>query len=76
MMKSTLFQMNGHLRPHLSAAIPKMTAPTDRNISTSVIPHVISDVGRSNCFESCVTVRETVKKSKASLHECRQPAGS
>lgn len=62
-MKRTLLATNGHLRPYLSAAIPKMMAPTDRNISTRVIPHVISVFDRSNVSARLVTVNETVKKS-------------
>lgn len=41
-MNKTLLTMNGHLRPYRSAAIPKRIEPTDRNISTRVIPQVIS----------------------------------
>ena len=55
-----------HLRPYRSAAIPKMVDPTERNISTRVIPQVICVVDLSNCFARSLTVRDTVKKSKAS----------
>jgi len=59
--------MNGHFLPHLSAARPKVMAPTLRSISTSVMPHVMSFFERSNWAASEETVRETVKKSNASL---------
>lgn len=63
--------MNGHLRPHLSAAKPKVMAPIERNIRTKVIPQVISALVFPNSFDSAVTVKETVKKSNASLyHHC------
>ena len=55
-----------HLRPYRSAAIPKIVDPTERNMSTRVIPHVICVVDLSNCFARSLTVRDTVKKSKAS----------
>lgn len=61
--------MKGHLRPHLSAAKPKVMAPTDRNIKTNVIPHVISAFDLPKSFASAVTVKETVKKSNASLSQ-------
>lgn len=66
-MKSTLLIMNGHFRPHLSAARPKVIAPTDRNISTNVMPHVMSALDLPKSFARAVTVSETVKKSNASL---------
>lgn len=47
----------------IHTAIPNMMAPTDRNIRTRVIPHVISVGLLLSAFASCVTVRETVKKS-------------
>lgn len=43
-----------------------MAAPTERNISTSVMPHVISEIDLSNVLARSVTVSETVKKSNAS----------
>lgn len=58
--------MNGHLRPYRSDAIPNSTAPTDRNMSTRVIPHVMSVLERPNSLEREETVRETVKKSRES----------
>ena len=65
-MNSRLLMINGHFLPHLSAASPKVMAPTDRSISTSVMPHVMSALVLLNCLASWVTVSETVKKSKAS----------
>jgi len=41
-------------------------APTERNMSTSVMPHVMSVVLLSNSSASSETVSDTVKKSKAS----------
>jgi hypothetical protein len=58
---------NGHFRPYRSAAIPKVTAPTDRNMSTSVMPQVMSVLERSNASAKSVTVRDTVKKSYAAV---------
>ena len=43
-----------------------MMAPTDRNINTSVMPQVISEVVLSNSSPSWEMVKDTVKKSKAS----------
>lgn len=59
--------MNGHFLPHLSAARPKVTEPTLRIINTSVMPHVMSFFARPNWVASEETVRETAKKSNASL---------
>ena len=58
--------MKGHFRPYRSAAIPNRTAPTDRNMRTSVMPQVMSVVDLPNVLDKPLTVRETVKKSKAS----------
>jgi hypothetical protein len=66
MMNKTLFKMNGHLRPNLSEKRPKMTDPTDLNISTSVMPHVMSVLDLPNASDSSRMVRETVKKSNES----------
>jgi type II secretory pathway component PulJ len=66
-INSRLLMMNGHFLPHLSAAKPKPIAPTERNMSTSVIPHVMSFFERSNSLASAETVSETVKKSNESI---------
>jgi hypothetical protein len=55
------------LRPYRSAAIPNVTAPTERNISTSVMPHVMSVLERSKASAKSVTVKDTVKKSCATI---------
>lgn len=68
-IKSKLFTMNGHRRPYRSLAIPNRMDPTDRNMRTSVMPHVMSVAVLPNSFDRSETVRETVKKSKAS-HVC------
>lgn len=65
-MKRMLLITNGHFLPYLSAAIPKMIEPTDRNISTSVIPHVISVFETLKSVAKSLTVKLTVKKSNAS----------
>lgn len=65
-MKSKLLMMNGHLRPYRSLAIPNAMDPTDRNMRTRVMPHVISVAVLPNSLARSLTVRETVKKSKAS----------
>ena len=64
--------MNGHLRPYRSAAIPKIVEPTDLNISTSVMPQVMSLVVLSKVSARSATVNETVKKSKASHDQARK----
>lgn len=69
--KRSWLTMNGHLRPHRSEAIPKVIAPTDRSISTRVIPHVMSVTDLSNDFASSEVVRETVKKSNESQDQPR-----
>ena len=61
-----LLMMNGHFRPYRSLAIPNKILPTDRNMSTRVMPHVMSVLDLSNVLLRLVTVRETVKKSNAS----------
>jgi hypothetical protein len=43
-----------------------MMEPTDRSISTRVMPQVMSVLVLSNVSASCSTVSETVKKSNAS----------
>lgn len=68
-IKSKLLTTNGHFLPYRSAAIPNEIAPMERNMSTSVMPHVMSVVVLPNSSASSSTVRETVKKSKAS-HVC------
>jgi len=73
MMNRTLLTTKGHLRPYLSAAIPKVTAPTDLNMSTSVIPHVISALVLPKVLARLETVSETVKKSKASHVQAMNP---
>ena len=65
-MNKTLFRIKGHFRPYRSEAIPKRIDPTDRNISTSVMPHVMSVLVFPKVSASSATVRDTVKKSKAS----------
>lgn len=65
-INNKLLTTNGHLRPYRSAAIPKRIAPIDRSISTSVMPHVMSVLVLPKSSASSSTVRETVKKSKAS----------
>lgn len=65
-MKSRLLIMKGHFLPYRSAAIPNRTEPTDRNMRTSVMPQVMSVVDLSKVLDRPLTVRETVKKSKAS----------
>ena len=59
-MKRTLLSTYGHFRPYLSAAIPNKMAPTERNMSTRVMPHVISAFVRLNSLARSVTVKETV----------------
>lgn len=54
--------------------MPNMTDPTLRNISTRVIPHVMSVLDFPKAFASWGTVSETVKKSNAS-HVCGGWAG-
>lgn len=54
-----------HFLPYKSAATPKSVEPIDRNISTKVIPQVISAVVLPNVSDRSVTVRETLKKSTA-----------
>ena len=46
--------------------MPKMMDPTERNISTSVMPHVMSVLDRPRLSARSLTVSDTVKKSKAS----------
>lgn len=65
-MKRMLFTTKGHLRPQRSDAIPNVMAPTDRSMSTRVIPQVISEMDLSNVSANPEAVNETVKKSKAS----------
>ena len=55
-----------HFRPYLSAARPKVIAPTDRSMRTSVIPQVMSALVFLKVVASGVTTRDTVKKSNAS----------
>lgn len=71
-MKRMLLKMKGHLRPNRSDQTPKMMAPTDRNMSTRVIPQVISELSLLNSLASGVTVKLTVKKSKASITQAHQ----
>ena len=54
-------------------SIPNTTLPTDLNISTKVMPQVIWEFSLSNCFASCSTVNETVKKSNASQVQPAKP---
>jgi hypothetical protein len=72
MIKRTLLMTNGHFRPYRSAAIPKVIAPTDRSMSTRVMPHVISFLLTSNVSARFSTVKETVKKSKASHDQAKK----
>lgn len=65
-MNKTLLTMKGHFLPYRSAAIPKRILPTDRNMSTSVMPQVMSVTDLSKVTARSLAVRETVKKSKAS----------
>lgn len=65
-IKRRLLTTNGHLRPYRSEAIPKATAPTERNMRTRVMPHVMSVFVLPNCSARFSTVSETVKKSNAS----------
>lgn len=58
-------------RPHRSAARPKMMDPTDRSMSTNVIPHVMSLVVFPNSSAKSSTVKETVKKSNASHDQAK-----
>lgn len=58
--------MKGHFLPYLSAAIPKRILPTDRNMSTRVMPQVMSATDLSKVTAKELAVRDTVKKSKAS----------
>ena len=53
--------------------IPNSTLPTDLNMSTNVMPHVICEFSLPNCSPNWVTVKETVKKSKASQLQARKP---
>ena len=48
--------------------------PTERNMRTRVMPHVMSVFVLPNCSAKSLTVRETVKKSKAS-HVYQERAG-
>lgn len=49
-----------------------MVLPTDLNMSTNVMPHVICAGVLWNSFDSWSTVRDTVKKSKASHDHARK----
>lgn len=53
----------GHFRPYRSLAIPKVMDPTDRNMRTRVIPHVISFLDLPKVSARSVTVNDTLKKS-------------
>lgn len=64
--------MKGHFRPKRSAQRPKINDPTDRNMRTSVIPQVICVFDLWKAAASGVTVKLTVKKSKASQHHPNQ----
>lgn len=67
---------NSHFRPYLSPRIPKMIAPTARNINVVVIPklailksslpQLISEFGRLSVLAIWVRVTLTLKKSKLS----------
>lgn len=72
-MKRMLFTTNGHFLPYLSAAMPKIMEPTERNMSTRVIPQVMSALVLLKSLASSETVRETVKKSNASHDHARKP---
>ena len=61
-----LLTINGHFLPYLSATMPKRIDPTDLNISTSVIPHVISVFETLDCVAKSPTVKVTEKKSNES----------
>lgn len=52
--------------------VPKIVEPTERNISTRVIPHVISVLVFPKSSARSVTVRETVKKSNASHDQAKK----
>jgi hypothetical protein len=65
-MNNILLMMNGHFLPYRSAATPKRIEPTDLNISTRVMPHVMSVLDLSKLSANSVTVSDTVKKSNAS----------
>ena len=65
--------MYGHFLPYLSLRIPKIMAPTLRVINVNVIPHVISEFAFPKVSARFSTVRETVKKSKASQVHPSQP---
>lgn len=62
----TLLTTKGHFLPYLSAANPKIIEPTDLNINTRVIPHVMSVFETLKSTAKSETVKLTVKKSKAS----------
>jgi len=64
MMKRIKHVIIGHFRPYLSAKLPKMSAPTERSIKVTVMPHVTEDGSSLNSAAISVTVSETVKKSK------------
>ena len=69
-------QVVNHFRPcrvRWDANVPKSALPTLRNMSTNVIPHVICSLLLSNCFPNCSTVKLTVKKSKASQVQPKNP---
>lgn len=70
-MKSKLFTIKGHLRPYLSLAIPNKIAPTDLNMRTKVIPHVMDVADLLNVSLSSSTVSETEKKSKESQDQAQ-----
>lgn len=65
-MPIVLYRRTAGMKVH-GQDLPKIMAPTERSISTRVMPNVISFVDRSNVFSSPLIVNETVKKSNASL---------
>jgi hypothetical protein len=65
-MKRRLLTTNGHFLPYLSDTKPKIIDPTDLNIKTSVIAHVISAFDLPNSVAKSEIVKLTVKKSKES----------
>jgi hypothetical protein len=71
-MNKIIFTTNDHLRFQRSDAIPKIMAPTDLNIRTSVIPQLISGIVLLNVLATSVVVNESVKKSNASQVQPRK----
>lgn len=70
-MNKRLLTIKGHFLPYRSAATPKRILPTDLNMSTRVMPQVMSATDLSKVSAKSLAVRDTVKKSNAS-QVCRR----